>query len=277
MLITITRTIPLYRTPEDHGVFLQWEITNPPINSDISFAIERAGSPTGPFEHVISNIRTFYFTDTLRAIPAPGPGETRENLNYLSLIRTVYYKVTATSSSESVSTITDVRGTLPRKLMLLRRKMLRDLSIGFKFNSVPIAVLKRRHWGIRCKVCFDLLTKKVTNSKCTSCFGTGFETGYFSPVRIPGRLLAPNSETSITPQGKADITSVRLICAEYPELEVDDIIVEIEQNRRYIITNQSETTLRREMVHQSLVMSELARDSIEYGIPANFDTSPIVY
>lgn len=280
MEIRITRTTPIFRSPEETGVFVQWDLPSPPSGDVKKFTLERSGSSEGPFETVVDNITSFHFFDDLRDTPAPSDSEAvRENLNFLSLSRAVYYKLTVTDDTGATASTTSVVGpTLKdRKLALLRRKMQRDLSIAFKFNAIELAVLKRRHWGTRCKDCFDILTKRVTNSKCNTCYGTGFEGGYFDPVRIKGRLGIDNVQTNITPQGKTDVNKKRIIMLAIPLVEADDIIAEIAQNKRYIVQHVHATEMKTNPVHQNLTVSELATDSVEYRIPINSDTAPVIY
>lgn len=280
MEVQITRTTPVYRTPKKTGIFVQWTVESPPTAGIAKFKLERSGSPEGPFELVIDNLDDFHFFDDLRATPAPTSAtDTRENLNFLSLSRAIYYKVTATDTAGAEVSQTHVVGpnNLSRKIMLLRRKAQRDLAISFKFNSIDLAVLKRRHWGLRCRDCFDVLTKKVTISKCDTCFGTGFENGYFTPVRIRGRIGVQNVQTNISPQGKVDVNQKRLTILDYPVLEVDDIVVAVRQNERYIVKHRHATELQTVTVHQQLTVSNLTRDSIEYRVPVNLDHSPLIY
>jgi hypothetical protein len=277
MRVEITQTTPLFRHPADHGVFLQWTVDDPPL-TDLRFRIERSGSPAGPYDVLFNKLDAFHFFDKMRRLEAPAPGAIVEDLNYLSLARSVYYRVTAISADGiSAFDIADVGVTLPKRQLLLKRKMQKDLAITFKFNGVDVAILKRRHWGTRCVACFDRATRKIVNSKCPHCYATGFMGGYFSPVRIMGRFMAPNSETQLVPQGKSDTTQIRFICGQQPIVDPDDILVEIAQNRRYLVIAQTETQLRRETVHQSIIASELARDSVEYKIPANWDHHPVIY
>jgi hypothetical protein len=279
MEVQITRTTPVYRSPEKTGIFVQWTVSSPPAAGIDKFKLERSGSPEGPFELVIDNIGDFHFFDDLRAAPVPADEDTRENLNFLSLSRAVYYRLTVTDADGNEDTQTRVVGpdNLSRKIMLLRRKAQRDLGVSFKFNSIDLAILKRRHWGLRCRDCFDVLTKKVTKSKCNTCYGTGFEDGYFTPVRVRGRIGVQNVVTNITPQGKSDVNQKRLTLLDYPELEVDDIVVDVRQNKRYIVKHRHATELQTVAVHQQLTVSELARDSVEHRIPVNLDHSPQIY
>ena len=295
MELKITRTTPIYRNPATTGVFVQWAITNP-VSSVLTFKVERSGSPEGPFEEVIDNIDTFHFFDALRHVPEPvipetpvvlcGPEpepitespDTRENLNFLSLHRAVYYRITGTDDvGNTVQAVERIGDTLERRQALLRRKIQRDISVGFKFNAVPLVVLKRRHWGLRCRECFDQLTKRVTKSKCESCYGTGFEGGYFSPVKVRGRLGVENIQTQISQHGKVDTNNKQLTMLDYPILEEADLVIELRQNNRYLVRNITQTELQTVSVHQRAVLSELERDSIEYRIVVNEDHIPIIY
>jgi hypothetical protein len=280
MRVEVTRTTPIYRSPQDTGIFLQWVVHEPGSSAITNIKIERSGSPEGPFELVIDKLTGahFHFFDNLRHVPVSVSG-TRENLNFLSLTRHVYYQLSVTNAAgETATTIREVDPTLPTRQRLLKRKILRDEGLAFrKLNGVELAVLKRRHWGERCTVCFDKLTKKVTNSKCMTCYGTGFTGGYFTPIRIMGRFGATNVQTQITPQGNADVGKSRVIILDYPQIEVYDFIVDVRANKRYVVETVHQTELRTVTVHQELTVSEVSRDSIEYRIPVNTDNAPVIY
>lgn len=279
MPLQITKLVPVLRSPNQHGVFLQWVFSTAPAKDVSSFTIERSGSSEGPFELVVSNLDSYNYFDGNRDTPTPSTGDTRENVNFLSLTRTIYYRVTAVFADNSTEgTVRVVSANIrQKKIQLLRRKMQRDLAVGLKFNGTDIVVLKRRHWGVRCKACFDLLTKKVTNSKCNICYGTGFTGGYFAPVRILGRLGVNNVQTQITEKDKTDINKKRATLLDVPIIETDDVIVDIQNNKRYIVQTRHSTELQTVAVHQQLTISELARDSVEYRIPVNADHIPVIY
>jgi len=270
MHLEITRTTPIYRSPESMGVFLQWVVQNPTAAID-NIEIKRSGSPEGPFETVIDNINTYFFYDDYRDIPDG------ENLNYLSLSRQIYYKITATIGNDTVSTTEPVGDKLEGLQFRYRLKMQQDLFYSLKFSGVPFALLKRHHWGGRCETCFDVLTKKVTDSKCDTCFGTGFTQGYYDPVGIRGRIGVENVQTTLTPQGKSDINHKRLTVLTYPMVESDDILVELNRNNRYLVKHVATTELQTVPVHQRITLSELSRDSVEYKIPVDDATVPVIY
>jgi hypothetical protein len=150
---------------------------------------------------------------------------------------------------------------------LLRRKILRDEQLAFRvFNGIVVAVLKRRHFGVRCTVCYDPITKLNTKSRCTTCYGTGWTGGYYPPIATLARFAASSTDTSLTSEGKMDINNNPITLLNYPHVEEGDIIVEVGGNHRWLVKSVSPTELRRVTVHQRVLATELPRTSPEYGI-----------
>lgn len=276
MKVEITRTTPIFNHPETTGVFIQWKVEQPPADAAITFSIERAGSPEGPYEAIASNITTFHYFDGGRNLPNTLEG-VRENLNFLSLQRNIYYRITATANTITAQAVEPVGDRLPRRQFLLRRKMHRDIRIGFKFNSVPLIVLKRKHWGVRCKECFDLLTKKVTKSRCESCYSTGLEGGFFDPVQIEGRISVYAVQQQMTQQDIIENEQKQLTVLDYPLLEIDDVVAELHTNLRYVVKHVSRTELRTVPVHQRAQLALLSKDAIEYRLFINKSHIPVIY
>lgn len=272
MKVTITRTTPIYTTPDNAGVFVQWDVTEPP-QTPITFSVERAESPEGPFTALIANLTDMRWYDAHRTQPC---GET--GLNFLSLQRNIYYRVTAQAAGAADATALNVVGDgLPPRQRLLRRKMQRDAALGFRFNGVEVDVLKRKHSGARCTTCVDKITKTVMNSKCLVCFGTGITGGYHTPVRLHGRKGTTSVQTSVAGQGTVEVNQIDFTLLDYPAMAVDDVIAEMHSNRRYVVKHVTRTELRGVCVHQKLVLSELGRDSIEYRIVLGNGTTPALY
>ena len=122
------------------------------------------------------------------------------------------------------------------------------------------------HWGTRCTLCYDKYTKDVVRANCTTCLGTGFVPGYHTPVITLARRLPAQPDTTITPQGKSDITMTRLTLLDVPALEENDVLVFLADNRRFVVRKITATELKTVVVHQSAMISELARSSVEYRI-----------
>lgn len=268
MKIEITRTTPIYASSTTAGVFVQWLPTDVPANTpDPVFTLLRSGSPNGPFEVVAANLTALHYFD------AHIQGES--TLGYTSLQREVYYTVTSSTARSAATVVGD---GLPKRQRLLRKKIQRDISVAFRVGSgIMFAVLPRRHWGMRCTVCFDKLTKSVANSKCLSCYGTGFVGGYHEPFHVMSRKGVTNTQVTTSPQGKTEVNQLDMTILDYPRLSVDDIIAELRSDRRYVIRHITRTELRGVPVHQRVILSELARDSVEYRIPISSGQTPTFY
>lgn len=273
MNVIITRTTPIYTNPGTSGVFVQWHVENPPATGAITFRVQKSGGPNGPFEDLVAGYTGFHYYDAHKAYV-----HAEEQQNLLSLQRDVYYTVTATAAGEAPSRATKYIGdTLEKRQALLRRKMHRDIRLGFKFNSIPFVLFKKKQWGVRCAACYDLTTNSVLASKCMVCFGAGFVGGYEAPFHMLARKGVTNPQISIAPQGNVEINQMELTALDYPTIAKDDILSELRQNRRYVVKHVTRTELRGVPVHQKLVMAELPRDSIEYRLVVEAGMTPTYY
>jgi len=273
MQVQITRTTPIYAPTPKSGVFVQWLVSAPPAGA-ISFTLERGGGPNGPFETVAQGLTDYHFYDQ----HVESLTNAVEALGQLSLQRHIYYRVTALSGTESAQATAVVGDQLPRRQYLLRRKIQRDITVGFKVGSgTPWTVLKRRQWGVRCTKCFDKLTKMVTNSKCPVCLGTSYVGGYHDPVNITSRKGVTSVQTTVAPQGKIEVNLLEITMLDYPLVAQDDVFVERNTDRRYVVRHVTRTELRGVPVHQKVTLSELARDSVEYTVPVGAGSIPTYY
>lgn len=261
--VEITRLLPLF----PRGVFLQWDLINPTETGSYSFSVYRSGSPEGPWESLLLNGTDIYnYSDVLPSTSTQATGD----INQLSLVRGIYYRVVVVPPSGpdnqiEVSSIVEPRLDGPQRL--LKRKILRDESLMFKkLNGVEIAVIKRMHWGPRCTKCWDKTTKTVTRANCTTCFGTGFSPGYFTPVLTLGRRGTLPAAKQIAPQGVAEYRPTQVTILDAPRVEPDDILVFLKDNRRFLVKSVIQTELKTVGVHQKFEVSELARSSIEYRL-----------
>lgn len=95
-----------------------------------------------------------------------------------------YYRVLVTSSLGTyTSSPTGTAGTLSRRDWLKARNLVRRKLVTFKLGEGQEGyLLKRRVTGQRCRLCLDEQTLEVRDPVCPSCYGTGFECGYYYPM-----------------------------------------------------------------------------------------------
>ena len=260
--LTITRAMPLF----PGGAFLQWDLVNPSESGTYLFSVFRGASPNGPWDPLVTNAANIMsYADKLSTTQTLAVAA-----NTLSLSRNMLYRVTAVPPS-GVANQAEVVSTIEPKLTgrhrLLKRKMLRDESLMLrKINGVEIAVCKRMHWGPRCTKCFDKYSKEIVRANCTACMGTGYDPGYHTPVITLARRSVGPVQTAMTPQGKVDTATTQITLLDAPTVEEGDVLVFLRDNRRFLVKQQLQTELLTVSVHQKLMVSELARSSIEYRI-----------
>jgi hypothetical protein len=254
--LEIVAVAPVYAT----GVLVQWVTTNPPDIGAYSYEVQRSGSPAGPWTSVGTVVDTFIYSDTAASLHG--------------LTRDIYYRVIVTPpvAPPLTSAVHNIRGELPLALagrhFLRARKMRTDLLRTFKkFSGKEYFVLKKIHWGARCTVCWDTLTKSVVDETCATCFGTGFLTGYYTPYRMWGRLDPTTTAAPLQLEGKADQRMFKFTCLDIPLLMPDDVIVGVLDDRRFIVHTQVQTEMRLVGVHQDVTLAELPRDNPVYKVP----------
>lgn len=100
-----------------------------------------------------------------------------------------------------------------------RRERLAYDKVGMK-----CWVLFRKHWGTACSSCIDDTSEQVRNPRCTTCYGTGYEGGYFDPYPDKCRILGEN--TQVIPQLGTRVAHQMLIrMVPIPRVHEDDIII----------------------------------------------------
>jgi hypothetical protein len=307
MRVVIDHVLPHY----PRHLLLQWSVEDaaPADLVGLTFSVQRSGSPKqngGEWETRATGLSAVTYQDALTEDPDGG-------INQLSLEREIWYRVIATTTdavtyeSNAVdnegATIGRVLNTavhgltvdsdetrptpdtvfhdnprIDRRLQLVHRAVQRNAHVALEmFTGVRIGVLKRRHFGNRCPVCYEPITKSSLVSNCRSCYGTGWEGGYFPPVGTLMRITEGATQSQIEPEGKTRLTRARAEFVDYPRLEEDDVLVELDSNRRWMVDGTDDRNLRRRRVTQHCQVMELARTSVEYRVLVPADLQSPLY
>lgn len=273
MNVRITHTSAVF----PRGQFVQWTIANATETGQYTFQVERSGGPAGPWEQVLAPTASQYAVlDTFGTRP-DSLDYTRPN--QLTLYDRMYYRVTCATPSGAIlrDVVESGPSTLTPKMAGYRRKLIRDFRLTLKFNGTPTILLKRRTWGVVCDRCVDKRTKQIVRSECKDCWGTGYVGGYWTPVLTYARRSATATTVANSPEQKSESNDSQIWLPDFPQLERDDILVSLHDQRRYRVDRQVQTEMQLAGVHQVVNCQELARDHVIYRYAVSPDTLEPLY
>jgi hypothetical protein len=257
--LDITRVTPLW----PRKVYVQWILRNPKAATGYSFRVSRSASPNGPWELLTTAplLDTYWYLDN--SYPAD---QDRTTPGLQQLRGTFYYKVTANYSTDTpVEQVRNVDGELDHRRQGIFRKLTRDAYLMLsKGNGTEVAVLKRMWYGAACTC--RASTGQVTRAHCSLCNGTGIVKGYWDPVYTYARRSATPMDSTVNSAGRTDANRLTVTLPYFPEIAVEDVLVFLRDNRRYMIEKINQTELQAVAVHQEVEVSELARNSREYAM-----------
>ena len=107
-----------------------------------------------------------------------------------------HYRVMVTSPLGTYYSLpTGGMGTLDRRSWRLAREIVRQRLVSYRYGPGGQRgyLLKRRWAGQRCTKCLDHQTQESRNPSCPNCYGTGFECGYFYPMKCVWAELSPKA------------------------------------------------------------------------------------
>lgn len=264
--VEVTRIVAAY----PRKVYLQWNLYNPEAGVDYTAQVFRSGSAEGPWEQVGTDLlNAFNFVD--ENFPSTYDDSAP---NLYSMHRSLYYKVEIEASTGgTVETTKKLEGGLDRRRKGIHRKLQRDAAIYLKkVMGTEVAIFKRKRWGEKC-TCVSK-TGQTTRSHCRSCFGTGIKDGYWNPVYGYAQRKVSPIQVQTGPQGKVESHRVEAYMLNIPQVEPDDILVFLRDNKRYTIQSVIPTQIHSVDVHQELVLSELSTSSAEFGLVADNWSDP---
>ncbi len=259
----IERVLPVY--PE--YMHVQWSIRDP-NGATGEIEVSRSGSPEGPFTVIADKLPpdNFFYQDF--------------EVAKFGLTQNYWYRIRVSSAlNPSEKVLSDV-GTVefraqPHRFRLAR-KARRDLYVTLsRLNGSVYVLLKKKRFGSRCKTCYNPFTQDVVLSSCGECYGTSYTDGYHDPVSIWGKLDPTVIQQQFGMQGISEMAMLGFVTLDYPMVDQEDILVEMQTNRRFIVKQKMQTQSSGIPVHQDLQLSELARTAIEYSIPVSINNDSV--
>lgn len=237
---------------------LSWEIEDTHEDAlDYTYQILRGEASNGPFEPVASPfVDRYVFFDRITYVLHPG--------------RTIHYVIRVTNNVTGEAVDYGPVNQQP-EADLVAKELRRHMNLLLReFTGRRCWILPVRTFGQRC-TCWNPTLSKRTRSGCRLCYDTGFARGYNYPIETfiqiePGSNQSEqNMNTGPTYQMNTTgrVSDIGLV-------KPRDLIIEPE-NRRWRVTQVSQTEQVRAPVHLELALHEIPKSDIEYSIELQLD------
>lgn len=242
------------------AVSVSWFFIDQDLPGDFKVWVENCGSPEGPFVslHELPIINKFEWIHQNRTT------------ELLSKQKFLYYRIKLEHQNGKIwySEPANLFGALKKKDWLIAKEINRKECVRLQKVGVPLAIFKKRHWGVECTYCRDKATEMRTKEWCLKCFGTGILGGFYPPIDTYGEIVPQGRVSDIDEQGFGgkDEHRAQIRLMNYPIINRDDVVVEKETNIRWNTWYRNFVEWRRVPVIQQAELSEIPPSSIRYRL-----------
>lgn len=278
-------------------VSIQWDLTEVTESGHFDFTIYRSGSSGGPWTTLATVHNLFTYTDTLAVENAQTLSLVRDIYYKISvdppshtIVSSAAVNLDGLIASEIVASVPAIGPRIQspgqqepypamgehfdrpfpdisKRKRLLKCAIQRHQYIGLlSLYGIWFWLLKRKHFGTRCALCYDPRSREVINSQCPSCYGTSWQGGYFTPILQLGKKIESPTQSQVTPQSKDDTHFTQIQLLDFPRLDEGDLLVEKYTNKRFLVRGRTSGTIKGIQVFQVLSVSELPQSAAEYAV-----------
>jgi hypothetical protein len=248
--------LSIERTPR---VLIRWNIKKTAQRlTQMKFFIDRGESPTEmkPLNEVGLDAYGIYeYVDSTPMM--------------FDLKKVYYYQVRAVEfvGPTPVQTFTSAHSTWSGNLDLVGLYVVEEhLFLERWVAGVPVMIFKKRRDGATCPECWDEILKRVTKSNCTTCYGTGKLNGFYPPIES-WMLLDPDpTQAAVADWGRLQPNQTDILYTTYPLLTDDDLIIEMQNDKRWKVVAVSKAEKNRTAMLQRARISAVNPTDIEYKI-----------
>lgn len=185
----------------------------------------------------------------------------------------IYYRVVVSGLSGQGVKVSD-----PYGLMLEEDKYAREIerrrALVFDLHSgQTFYICKRKSYGTVCPTCVDTTLQRTTTSSCTTCYGTGYVNGYYTPIPARGQLNErPTRSMHQLFSDWQDQDAVFYNQAS-PPINPKDVIVD-KLYRRWLVLSTGASQKSVHTIGQISQLRQIERADIIYQLPVDFTAKP---
>jgi len=237
-----------------NGVYLNWSV--PVYWGNCSFNIYRSQNDSTPGVRVNDAplVTPFYFDQNPSTYSA-------FNVSYYTL------EVFLANGAIAKSTPTTWTNQQSKWVSLRAAEIVRRENIFLnKFFGVPSLFFKKKYFGMRCPVCWNAQIEKVMSDHCTTCYGTGFNGGYWPAASINVKYDPVPNASTLGLAGVNEPIQIGAWSVNYPTIQTFDLVYRIPDAKMFRVSSVQSTELQAVRVRQQLALIELTKDSVEYQL-----------
>lgn len=159
-------------------------------------------------------------------------------------------------------TISDV-AWLTTDVSLSAKEIIRRKNLILNRRGLSCYYLKKKNFGVKCTECFDEIMEMQITGNCLTCYNTRFEGGFYQPINIKAFMTQTPDINMINRFGEINPGQMMFSIAAYPNLAVNDVIVD-HLNRRWYVTRINNVSLRGHIISQDAVLSLIDHNDVIY-------------
>ena len=152
-----------------------------------------------------------------------------------------------------------------------------DLLYRF-YHGEQCLLIKRKSFGARCTKCWSKERQQRILSHCDVCDSTGYIAGFYKPISVQISFDSDPKKTDSQKEWENVFNTKRARLSNYPIVRPKDIIVNLDDDVRYVITHVETTKLpklsvyeqslskQNYIVSQLLILETIVTDDDEYKL-----------
>lgn len=232
---------------------LYWDYVRADTVLSYEVWVERSASISGPYSVIAKTYNARNFAD-LGVHQHPG--------------LCFFYRLRVVRRSDGAAVQTTPTAVFEAEPDLVTLEIRRRTNLLLReYTGVPVLYYPVRSTGLRCPDCWSDTQKHRVKSRCTTCYDTGFVTGFYTPMLM--HLNIHEDQTMLSQNAETDETVARnatmLVSGNFP-LQFSDLVVE-RTNQRWLVSAWERTEKLRATLSNHVRLHFLPESDIRHGVP----------
>ena len=143
------------------------------------------------------------------------------------------------------------------------KDILRRKNLILRLRGIPVYFLKKMNYGQPCSDCYDVVMDIQVDGNCSTCYNTRYVGGYYAPISLNAFITETPDINIVNRFGEFNPGQLIFSVAAYPELSVNDVIVDA-KNKRWWINQIRNVSYRGYVVSQDATLSLVDRNDVLY-------------